>query len=91
LDEVRVGRDSSRDFSRAKGIEEGDVLSENGAQVLDPDLLHDVVAGVDETNSGKVDGCELSDGQVDKVDDVLCELMVEMRVGDLPADNVLKR
>jgi hypothetical protein len=49
-----------------------------------------VVAGVDETDGGEVDGCELSDGQVDKIDDVLGKLMVEVRVGDLPADNVLK-
>lgn len=49
-----------------------------------------MVAGVDETDRGQVDGCELSDSQVDKVDDVLGELMVEVRVGDLSADDVLK-
>lgn len=81
LDQVGVGRDTGSYLTSTQLVEVGDVLAQDGLEVVLTDLLSDVFAGVDEANGADVDSNELGNTEVDEVQDILAEIVVELAVG----------
>jgi hypothetical protein len=81
LDQVGVGRDTGSYLTSTQLVEVGDVLAQDGLEVVLTDLLSDVFTGVDKANGADVDGNELGNTEVDEVQDILAEIVVELAVG----------
>ena len=69
MHQVGIRGDSGGDLSRAKLVEVGNVLAQDGLQIFLPDLRCDMVTRVYEADRGGVDQDKLSDGEVDKIKD----------------------
>lgn len=90
LDQIGIRRDPGRDLPGTKLVEKGNVLAQDGRQIMLSSFLGNMLAGINETHRADVDGDEFRNRQIDEIKGVFRQYIQKLAAVEVVVKVCLK-